>query len=314
MSTRLTIGTRGSALARWQASHVGEMLRSLHPGLVVEERIIDSDGDLQDSRPISLLGSTGVFVRRLETALLGRDVDLAVHSLKDMPTEQPDGLTIAAVPERADPRDALVSVAGWTLDEVPPGTVVGTGSPRRRSHLLHRRADLELRPIRGNLGTRVAKLRDGEFGALVLAMAGLQRLGTDSVAVQPLELGNCLPAPGQGALGIEIRESDTRVAELVQPLNHTGAWACTLAERAFLRRLGGGCLAPASAFARIEDGSLHLEGAVGEPDGESILLEREHGEVELAATIGARLAERLLVAGAERILSETRTGEPGERD
>ena len=269
MPRRLTIGTRGSALARWQAGHVAKLLRARHAGLVLEERIVESDGDLHGSSPISGLEFTGVFVRRLEEALLGQEVDLAVHSLKDMPTAQPDGLTIAAALERHDPRDALVSREGWTIDDVPAGTVVGTGSPRRRSQLLHRRPDLDVVPIRGNLGTRIRKLQNGEVGALVLALAGLQRLGLDSVPVRPLEIEACLPAVGQGALAVEIREADDRTAGLVQPLNHTGTWVCTSAERAFLRRLGGGCLAPASAFARIDRDRLHVEAVVGDPDGSS---------------------------------------------
>ena len=164
MPLRLTIGTRGSALARWQAGHVANLLRRRHAGLVIEERIVESDGDLHANSAISGLGATGVFVRRLEEALLGDEVDLAVHSLKDMPTDQPDGLTIAAALQRDDPRDALVSREGWTIDDLPAGTVVGTGSPRRRSQLLHRRPDLEVVPIRGNLETRIRKLQSGEVG------------------------------------------------------------------------------------------------------------------------------------------------------
>ena len=314
MPQRLIIGTRGSALARWQAAHVADLLRTRHRGLVLEERIVKSDGDLHESSPISGLGSTGVFVRRLEDALLGEEVDLAVHSLKDMPTDQPDGLMVAAALERHDPRDALVSREGWTIDDVPAGTVIGTGSLRRRSQLLHRRPDLEVVPIRGNLDTRIRKLQSGEVGALVLALAGLQRLGLDSVPVRPLDIATCLPAVGQGALAVEIREDDDRTADLVEPLNHAGTWTCISAERAFLRRLGGGCLAPASAFARIEGDRVYVEAIVGDPDGHSMLLEREHGKLECASIIGARLAERLLVAGAKRILAEARTDQPREQD
>ena len=314
MPRRLIIGTRGSALARWQAAHVADLLRTRHAGLVLEERIVESDGDLHETSPISVFGSTGVFVRRLEEALLDEAIDLAVHSLKDMPTDQPDGLTIAALLERHDPRDALVSLQGWTLDDVPAGTVVGTGSPRRRSQLLHRRPDLDVVPLRGNLDTRIRKLQSGEVGALVLALAGLQRLALDSVPVCPLDIGTCLPAVGQGALAVEIRETDERTAGLVEPLNHKGTWICTSAERAFLRRLGGGCLAPASAFARIDGDRLEVEAAVGDPDGLSMLAERESGELECAPIIGTRLADRLLVAGARRILSEARTAEPREQD
>ncbi len=314
MPRRLIIGTRGSALARWQAAHVAQALRARHADLVVEERIVESEGDLHGDSRISGLGSTGVFVRRLEEALLGQDVDLAVHSLKDMPTEQPDGLLLAAVLERHDPRDALVSRDGWTIDDLPVGSVIGTGSLRRRSQLLHRRPDLDVVPIRGNLDTRIRKLERGEVGALVLALAGLQRLELDRVPVRPLDSATCLPAVGQGALALEIREADDRTADLVNPLNHMGTWLCTSAERAFLGRLGGGCLAPASAFARIDGNRLHVEAVVADPDGHSMLLEREHGELECASIIGARLAERLLVAGAKRILAEARTDQPREQD
>jgi len=314
MSRRLIIGTRGSALARWQAAHVADLLRRRHADLLIEERIVESEADLHADSPIALLGSTGVFVRRLEEALLNETVDLAVHSLKDMPTDQPDGLTIAATPERHDPRDALVSLKGWTIDELPSGTVVGTASLRRRSHLLHRRPDLDVVPIRGNLDTRIRKLQQGQVGALVLALAGLQRLGLDSVPVRPLDTGSCLPAVGQGALALEVRQADDRTAELVAPLNHSGTRACVSAERAFLRRLGGGCLSPASAWARIEDGRLYLEAVVVDADGGAMLLERESGEVEFAAILGSRLAERLLVAGAQRILAETRNDARGAQD
>lgn len=311
---RVTIGTRGSALARWQSAHVATLLRSQHADLEIDERIVDSDGDLHADAPISTLGSTGVFVRRLEQALLEGSVDLAIHSLKDMPTAQPEGLTITAVLERHDPRDALVSDQGWTLDEAPLGARIGTGSPRRRSQLLHRRPDLEIVPVRGNLDTRIRKLQEGQFGALVLALAGLQRLGLDSLPVRPLDPQVCLPAVGQGTLAIEIREDDRLTDDLVQPLNHAGAWTCATAERAFLRRLGGGCLAPASAFARMEGGRLYVQALVAEPEGRGVLQESEAGEPELAPIIGSRLAGRLLSAGAGEILAGARTELSGEHD
>jgi hydroxymethylbilane synthase len=252
------------------------------------------------------LGTVGVFVKRIEEALLADEIDLAVHSLKDMPTEQPEGLTIAAVPERHDARDALISVEGWKLDQVPSGTRVGTGSPRRRCQLLHFRPDLKVVPIRGNVDTRLTKLEKGEVGAVVLAVAGLERLGLDRLPMQPIAIDVCLPAVGQGALAVEIRADDPRSADLVASLNHAPSMARVEAERAFLRRLGGGCLAPATAYARITNDRLHVEAIVGDPDGRALLLERESGEVSDATEIGERLAKRLLVAGASRILSEAR--------
>jgi hydroxymethylbilane synthase len=305
----VTIGTRGSALARCQTGQVAAQLRERHAGLIVDERILKTEGDELQQGPgaVAALGTFGIFVRRIEQALMAGDVDLAVHSLKDMPTEQPDGLIVAAVPERHDARDALISREGWTLDEIPPGTAVGTGSVRRRCQLLHRRPDLEVVPVRGNIDTRMRKLQNGEVGALVLATAGIERLGLDVLPIQRLALAVCVPAVGQGALALEVREGDRETAALVEALHHPPSMARVEAERAFLRRLGGGCLAPAAAHARIADNRLHVEAVVGDPDGRVLLFERENGDVDDAAIIGARLAERLLVAGAERILSDARS-------
>jgi len=313
---RIIIGTRGSALARWQANYVAEALRTRHHGLEVEERILKTEGDESQHGPDATLsfGAVGVFVRRIEEALVAREVDLAVHSLKDMPTEQPDGLVVAAVPERHDARDALVSRDGWTLEQIPPGTVVGTGSFRRRCQILHLRPDLKVVPIRGNVDTRLRKLQEGQVGALALALAGLERLGLDSLPIQPLAPETCMPAVGQGALGLEIREDDTETAVRVASLNHAPSMARVEAERAFLQRLGGGCLAPATAHARIVHDRLHLDAVVGDPEGRALLLEREVGEVAEASVIGARLAERLLVAGAERILADARGDVPAADD
>jgi hydroxymethylbilane synthase len=306
--SRVVIGTRGSALARCQTGQIAARLRERHPGLTVDERILKTEGDELQHGPgaVAALGTVGVFVRRIEQALLDGEVDLAVHSLKDMPTEQPDGLIVAAVPERHDARDALISREGWTLDEIPPGKVVGTGSVRRRCQLLHHRPDLEVVPIRGNIDTRMRKLQNGEVAALVLATAGIERLGLDSLPMQRLASSVCVPAVGQGALALEIREEDEETAKLVEALNHPPSMARVEAERAFLRRLGGGCLAPATAHARIVDNRLHVEAVVGDPEGRALLFERESGDIDDGTIIGARLAERLLVAGAEQILSDVR--------
>jgi hydroxymethylbilane synthase len=291
---------------------VGDELRRHHRSLEITERILKTEGDETQQGPgaVAALGTVGVFVRRIEQALLADEVDLAVHSLKDMPTEQPDGLGVAAVLERHDPLDALISKEGWTLQEIPEGTRVGTGSPRRRCQLLHHRPDLRFVPIRGNVDTRLRKLDQGEVGALVLAVAGLERLGLDRVPMRPLDSSICVPAVGQGALAVEIRDDDRSTADLVAALNHPPTMARVEAERAFLRRLGGGCLAPATAHARITQGRLHVEAVVGDPDGRALLVERESGDLEDAGIIGGRLAERLLVAGAERILREARMLDP----
>jgi len=261
---RLVLGTRGSALALWQARHVAERLRRVHPELTIEERIIRTEGDIQQQAPLGA-SDVGVFVRRIEEALLAEEIDFAVHSLKDLPTTQPDGLRIAAVPRRHDPRDALISERGWSVDELPRGARVGTGSLRRRTQLLHRRPDLKLLPVRGNIDTRIRKLRDGEFDALVLALAGIERLGLRDVPLQPIDTERCLPAVGQGALAIETRDTDRRTTGLVAVLDDPVAREEVEAERAFLRRLGGGCLAPATGFARVADGWRELRAVVGDP-------------------------------------------------
>jgi hydroxymethylbilane synthase len=304
---RIVIGTRGSPLALWQARHVASLLRARHSGIEIEEKIIHSDGDLDQASPIAGLGDTGVFVRRLEQALLLGQVDLAVHSLKDLPSDQPTGLLVAAVPERHDPSDALISQQGWTLSDLPEGARVGTGSCRRRSQLLHARPDLRISGVRGNVGTRLRKLKEGEFDALVLALAGVERLGIDDIEIRPLDSAICLPAVGQGALAIEARVDDRGTRELTEVLNHEASLAAITAERAFLRRLGGGCQAPASAFARFSAERLVVDCFAGDLDGRVLIEERETGEGAEAHTIGARLAERLLVAGAQRILDDARS-------
>jgi len=303
---RLVIGTRGSRLALWQAGHVAELLQSCHKGLVVETVVIHSEGDLDLQTPLVESSGTGVFVRRLEHALLAGEVDVAVHSLKDMPTDQPEGLLVAGVPQRHDARDALLSTEGWTLTDLPRGTVVGTGSPRRRGQLLHARPDLEVVGVRGNLDTRLRKLSEGQYGALVLALAGVERLGIDSVAVQPLAIEECLPAAGQGALGVEVRADDESTRSLVEALNHAPTLACVDAERAFLRRLEAGCQAAATAYARHVGGKLRLDTLVADVDGYVVLMERETAEIAEGPFAAARLAERLLVAGAEEILARGR--------
>jgi hydroxymethylbilane synthase len=299
---RVVIGTRGSRLALWQAGHVADLLQACHEGLVIETVVIQSEGDLDLVTPLAESSGTGVFVRRLEHALLNGEIDLAVHSLKDMPTDQPEGLLVAGVPQRHDARDALLSTQGWTLETLPPGTVVGTGSPRRRGQLLHARPDLSVVGVRGNLDTRLRKLAEGQYGALVLALAGVERLGIDSVAVQPLSIEECLPASGQGALGVEVRADDEANRTLVEALNHAPTLACVDAERAFLRRLEAGCQAAATAYARHIGGKLRIDALVADVDGLAVLMECETANVADGAFAASRLAERLLVAGAEEIL------------
>jgi len=293
----LTIGTRGSALALWQARHVADRLRRLHPGLTVQERIIKTEGDLQQQAPIGPQ-DRGVFVRRIEQELVAGRIDLAVHSLKDLPTDQPPGLIVAAVPQRHDPRDALLTPEGQSFEELPAGTVIGTGSFRRRTQLLHARPELQTLPIRGNVDTRINKIDGKRYHAVVLALAGLERLGIDSTPYRPIDTAVCLPAVGQGALAIETREADSAVVEVVRTLNDPMAEAAVIAERAFLRRLGGGCLAPATAFGRVDGDAIVIDAVVGDADGVDLLRDRESGTSSSAASVGETLAARMLEAGA----------------
>ena len=305
----IVLGTRGSALALWQARYVAARLRDRDPDLVVRERIIKTEGDRQQTAPLGA-SDVGVFVRRIEDELAAGRIDLAVHSLKDMPTTQPEGLVVAAVPERHDPRDALLTPQGMTFAELPAGTLIGTGSYRRRAQLLHARPDLGTVPLRGNLDTRIRRLAEGRCGAIVLAVAGLERLGLDTMPWRPIDETVCLPAVGQGALGIETRTGDRATRERVAELDHGPSHAAVRAERAFLAELGGGCLAPATGFARVTGGRLTIEAAVGDPDGRRLLRDRDGGAAADAESIGRRLARRMIEAGASALLEAARGASP----
>jgi hydroxymethylbilane synthase len=303
--TRLVLGSRGSALALWQARHVAGLLRAAHPGLTIDEVIIKTEGDRMTEQALSVLGGKGVFVKEIEDALLQERIDLAVHSMKDMPTEIPQGLGFAAVPRRHDARDALLTTDGRGLAELPRGATVATGSPRRRAQLLAVRPDLRMTEVRGNVDTRVRKLKEGQFTALVLALAGIERLGLQAPRA-PLPVEVCVPAVGQGALAIETRTGDARTRALVAVLDDPETARRVEAERAFLARLGGGCLAPAAAHAQVRGGELVLEGVVADPDGSRLLRDRASGPVEQAGVVGEELAARLLQAGGAAILREVR--------
>jgi len=302
---RLILGTRGSPLALWQARHVADLLRGRHPGLEVVERIIKTEGDLEQTAPLG--GSdVGVFVRRIEQHLLAGDIDLAVHSLKDLPTEQPEGLAVAAVPRRHDARDVVLSREGLAFEDLPGGTLIGTGSPRRRAQLLHARPDLRTASVRGNVDTRIRKLSRGEFGAIVLALAGLERLGLTSVPYRPIDPAVCLPAVGQGALALETRTDDDRAREIVAVLDDADSRRAVAAERAFLHELGGGCLAPATGYATLLGQALTLRAVVGDADGERLMRDEERGPATDADAIGRRLAQRMARAGASQLLEASR--------
>jgi hydroxymethylbilane synthase len=272
-------------------------------------REIRSEGDVQRQASLASIGGRGVFVKALEEKLLASEIDLAVHSLKDMPTRLATGLKIGAVSPREDARDALVSRDGQTLDDLPPGAVIGTGSPRRRAQLLAYRSDLVIQDIRGNVDTRLRKLKSGGYDALILAAAALIRLQRTSAISQWLPLTLMLPAVGQGALAVEVRESDEEVRGLVQPLNDLPTEKAVNAERAFLSALGGGCTVPVAAHAAVADGRLDLQGLVANLNGRKVIRATLSGSAAQAEDIGQRLADRILSQGAAQILREATSGQ-----
>jgi hydroxymethylbilane synthase len=302
--TTLRIATRKSPLALWQAEHVRAELQRLHPGLVVELVTFTTQGDKILDTPLAKIGGKGLFVKELEVALLDGRADIAVHSMKDVPMEFPEGLGLIAIGDREDPRDAFVSNTFASIDALPAGAVVGTSSLRRQCQLRSRRPDLVIRDLRGNVNTRLAKLDAGEYDALILASAGLKRLGFHARITAEITPEFSLPAVGQGALGIEARVGDERVAALIAPLNHEDSAARVRAERAMNRRLQGGCQVPIAGYAELKDGELHLRGLVGSVDGREIISDEVRGPQADAQALGEALADRLLAMGAGRILQE----------
>jgi hydroxymethylbilane synthase len=264
----LRLGTRGSALARWQANHVIDLLRQAHPDLMIEMVIVTTKGDKTLDVPLPQLGGKGVFTEELEAALRNGELDFAVHSLKDLPTTPPQGLTIGATPQRGSVQDIFVSREDFTLKTLPQGATIGTGSPRRAAQLLYHRPDMQMIDIRGNIDTRINKALDvnGTYTAIVVAQAGVERIGRMSVASQILPLEQMLPAPGQGALAVQCRD-DAESLDLLKPINHLETQAAVTAERAFLSGLGGGCALPVAAYAHVENGKLHLRGRICSIDG-----------------------------------------------
>lgn len=306
---RLRIGTRGSALALWQANFIAERLQET-AGIETEIVRIRTSGDrlhiVSAAKPLPEFGAEGVakgiFIKELEDALLAGSVDLAVHSMKDVPTETPAGLAFPAITQREDPRDCLIARGGRTLRSLPHGARVGTSSLRRQAQLRHIRPDFDVADLRGNVDTRIRKLQAGEFDAVVLAMAGIARLGLAEKITQVLDEEVMLPAVGQGALGIETRVGDGETQRLVAALDHAETRACVTAERAVLRTLQGGCQIPLGALARLRGTTLHLEAAVFSPRGSERMQSSEEGPVSEADAIGKRLGESLLEAGADEIL------------
>jgi hydroxymethylbilane synthase len=309
MKPRLTIGSRGSKLALWQAEWVRARLAELRPQVEVSIEIIKTSGDVLKHEPLSVIGGKGVFTKELEEALLARRIDLAVHSLKDLPTQLPQELLIAAITQREDTRDALVLRDGLTfaqqpsIKNLPHGSVVGTSSPRRLTQLKHLRSDLSIKDLRGNVDTRLRKLDAGEYDAIILASAGLRRLGLQHRISASIETEEMLPAVGQGALGIETR-NDEELAGLLAPLDNQDTRAACMSERALLRALGGGCQLPIAGHAIVSEERLRLEGMVAGVSGETIIRDSLEGAASDAEQLGSELAMRLLKSGAQSLLAE----------
>jgi hydroxymethylbilane synthase len=299
----LTIGTRGSKLALAQTELVRQALVAAHPGLEIAIERITTRGDIVRDRPLSSVGGKGLFIEEIEQALREGRIDLAVHSAKDLPSTLPPDMALAAFPRRADPRDVLISRDGRRLAELPAGARVGTSSVRRACQLRHLRPDLQIENLRGNVDTRLRKLTEGQYDAIVLAAAGLERLAALGYATEILEPEVMLPAVGQGALAIEVRAGDARTAALLQPLDDWETRVCVTAERAFLARLQGGCQVPAGALGRLDGGRLLLAGMVGTPEGRVVRGELA-GDARRPEELGVRLAEQLLAQGGRELLRQ----------
>jgi hydroxymethylbilane synthase len=304
----LRLASRGSTLALWQAHHVQALLRARHQGLDVDIEILHTTGDIITDVPLAMIGDKGLFTKEVDSAVLDGRADAAVHSFKDVPTRMTEGLVLAVVMEREDPRDAFLPAPGRsaTLAELPAGARVGTSSLRRRSILLHARPDLKVDDLRGNLDTRFRKLAEGQYDGIILALAGVRRFGRESEVGQVLDPPEWLPAAGQGALAIVAREGDDVTLRRLAHLNHAPTLAATTAERRFLARLEGGCQIPIGALATIEDGNLRLSGLVASLDGSTIIRGDIEGAPDDAAGLGEELARRLVGKGADRVLREVR--------
>ena len=304
MNSKFVIGSRGSRLALIQAETVARELQQAHPGIEIEIRKIVTEGDRNRDISIDKAGDTGIFVKALEDALLTGSIDMAVHSLKDLPTLLPCGLSLAAVTQRLDPRDALVASA--PLAELNPGSRIGTGSLRRTAQLLHMRPDVQVCSIRGNVDSRLRQVSSGQLEGVIVAAAALLRLGCDERITAYLPLESFLPAVGQGALAVETREGDKRVKEMIEPINHQPTWQAVTAERAFLHAVEGGCRAPVAALATLHDGILEIAAMVADRDGSKIMKDAYQGRAEFPQEAGENLAHRMLEAGAAGLIRDMR--------
>lgn len=309
MSQTLRIATRKSPLAMWQAEHVARLLREAHPDLEVELVGMSTQGDKILDTPLAKIGGKGLFVKELEQGMLEGTADIAVHSMKDVPVELPEGLHLAAIMEREDPRDAFVSNLYTSFAELPEGAVVGTSSLRRQCQICDRRPDLKIKSLRGNVNTRLRKLDEGEFDAIILAAAGLKRLEFEHRITAFLEPDESLPAIGQGAIGIECRVDDERINGLIKCLHDNDTALCVQAERAMNNRLMGGCQVPIAGYAVLNNDKLYMRGLVGEPDGSKIMRAELSAPAHEAETLGVYLAENLLGQGADQVLKHLYEGE-----
>ncbi|TYB14988.1 hydroxymethylbilane synthase [Aggregatibacter actinomycetemcomitans] len=300
----LKIATRQSPLALWQANYVKDLLQQLYPDLNVELVPMVTKGDVILDSPLAKIGGKGLFVKELENALLSKEADIAVHSMKDVPMQFPEGLGLAVICKREDPRDAFVSNSYRTLAELPQGAVVGTSSLRRQCQLKTLRPDLEIRSLRGNVGTRLSKLDNGDYDAIILASAGLIRLGLAERIASFIDVEQSLPAAGQGAVGIECRTDDVAVQQLLAPLADAETTSCVLAERAMNHHLQGGCQVPIGGYAVLRDSELYLRALVGSVDGSTIIRAEGKSAVENADVLGVQIAEQLLAQGADKILQD----------
>jgi hydroxymethylbilane synthase len=300
---RIRIATRKSELALWQANHVAQLLRQHHPGLEVELLPMVTQGDIILDQPLAEIGGKGLFLKELERALLNGTADIAVHSMKDVPVEEVPGLVVEVMLARANPLDALLSRTGQGLDELPAGARVGTSSLRRQCQLKALRPDLEVADLRGNVNTRIRKLQDGQYDAIILACAGLERLGMDGLITEELGPPRWLPAATQGTIGVQCRTDDDDVASLIAVLSDADAVLRTRAERAVATALQGSCQVPLAVFAEIREGGFRVSGMVGMPDGSELLRAESHGVPERASELAAAVAEALIGQGADRIIA-----------
>ena len=301
---KIIIGSRGSQLALWQANWVKSELERLHSNADIDIRIIATSGDIIQDVPLAKIGGKGLFVKEIEEALLANEIDLAVHSMKDVPMELPTQLGISVITKRENPLDALISKNGEKLADLPQGATIGTSSLRRSSQLLKYRGDFKIHPLRGNVDTRLRKVEEGKYDAILLASAGLNRLGWANRITEEISHDILLPAMGQGALGIETRLDDTKIYDLISTLNHEQTHYAVSAERSLVGRLDGGCQVPIGAYARVEKGLITLKGLVASLDGEIIYKLENVGPVDDAINIGQELGAQLLKMGANEILEK----------